>query len=198
MGFLQLHSENGYKSWKLLLTLYLCWPSGIRHETVMSFVYHARFIYRSYPCWANSLSVKISQLISCCQCLLSVSKVCLSGLKMYMNILRGNDREIGGVKGMELVRIPSVKVPFCTYTKNLLEPHSSGCQGHGVTFMCCLQVAWVTKSGQSELAEPIAIRPTSETVMYPSYAKWIKSHRDLPLRLNQWCNVVVSGVHRLP
>ncbi|XP_074643212.1 bifunctional glutamate/proline--tRNA ligase-like [Tubulanus polymorphus] len=52
------------------------------------------------------------------------------------------------------------------------------------------EVAWVTKSGDSELAEPIAIRPTSETVMYPSYAKWIKSHRDLPLRLNQWCNVV--------
>ncbi|XP_064604056.1 bifunctional glutamate/proline--tRNA ligase-like [Liolophura sinensis] len=52
------------------------------------------------------------------------------------------------------------------------------------------EVAWVTKSGQSELAEPIAIRPTSETVMYPSYAKWIKSHRDLPVKLNQWCNVV--------
>jgi len=52
------------------------------------------------------------------------------------------------------------------------------------------EVAWVTRSGQSELAEPIAIRPTSETVMYPSYAKWIQSHRDLPLRLNQWCNVV--------
>lgn len=52
------------------------------------------------------------------------------------------------------------------------------------------EVAWVTKSGQSELAEPIAIRPTSETVMYPAYAKWIQSHRDLPLRLNQWCNVV--------
>ncbi|XP_067018170.1 bifunctional glutamate/proline--tRNA ligase-like [Acropora muricata] len=52
------------------------------------------------------------------------------------------------------------------------------------------EVAWVTKSGQSELAEPIAIRPTSETVMYPSYAKWIKSHRDLPLKLNQWNNVV--------
>uniref|UniRef100_A0A7M5TTE7 Glutamyl-tRNA synthetase n=2 Tax=Clytia hemisphaerica TaxID=252671 RepID=A0A7M5TTE7_9CNID len=52
------------------------------------------------------------------------------------------------------------------------------------------EVAWVTKSGQSELAEPIAIRPTSETVMYPAYAKWVQSHRDLPLRLNQWCNVV--------
>lgn len=52
------------------------------------------------------------------------------------------------------------------------------------------EVAWVTRSGQSELAEPIAVRPTSETVMYPAYAKWIQSHRDLPLRLNQWCNVV--------
>ncbi|VDK24207.1 unnamed protein product, partial [Anisakis simplex] len=52
------------------------------------------------------------------------------------------------------------------------------------------KVAWVTRAGSSEMAEPIAIRPTSETVMYPSYAKWIKSHRDLPLRLNQWCNVV--------
>lgn len=59
-------------------------------------------------------------------------------------------------------------------------------------FVHGLQVAWVTKSGSSDLAEPIAIRPTSETVMYPAYAKWIKSHRDLPLRLNQWNNVVVS------
>ncbi|CAI9729936.1 glutamate proline--tRNA ligase-like [Octopus vulgaris] len=52
------------------------------------------------------------------------------------------------------------------------------------------EVAWVTKSGQSELVEPVAIRPTSETVMYPSYRKWVKSHRDLPIRINQWCNVV--------
>ena len=43
------------------------------------------------------------------------------------------------------------------------------------------EVAWVTKSGQSDLPEPIAIRPTSETIMYPSFAKWIHSHRDLPL-----------------
>uniref|UniRef100_A0A182NG17 Bifunctional glutamate/proline--tRNA ligase n=1 Tax=Anopheles dirus TaxID=7168 RepID=A0A182NG17_9DIPT len=52
------------------------------------------------------------------------------------------------------------------------------------------EVAWVTKSGDSELAEPIAVRPTSETVMYPAYAKWIQSYRDLPIRLNQWNNVV--------
>ncbi|XP_018427718.1 PREDICTED: bifunctional glutamate/proline--tRNA ligase isoform X3 [Nanorana parkeri] len=52
------------------------------------------------------------------------------------------------------------------------------------------EVAWVTRSGKTELAEPIAVRPTSETVMYPAYAKWIQSHRDLPIKLNQWCNVV--------
>ena len=54
----------------------------------------------------------------------------------------------------------------------------------------CFKVAWVTRSGNSELAEPIAIRPTSETVMYPIYAKRVQSHRDLPIRMNQWCNVV--------
>jgi len=52
------------------------------------------------------------------------------------------------------------------------------------------EVAWVTKSGQDDLAKPIAIRPTSETIMYPAFADWIQSHRDLPLKLNQWSNVV--------
>ncbi|XP_062245767.1 bifunctional glutamate/proline--tRNA ligase isoform X2 [Platichthys flesus] len=52
------------------------------------------------------------------------------------------------------------------------------------------EVAWVTRSGKTELAEPIAVRPTSETAMYPAYAKWVQSHRDLPIKLNQWCNVV--------
>jgi len=52
------------------------------------------------------------------------------------------------------------------------------------------EVAWVTRSGDAELAKPIAIRPTSETIMYPAFSDWIKSHRDLPLKLNQWSNVV--------
>lgn len=52
------------------------------------------------------------------------------------------------------------------------------------------EVAWVTKSGESDLAEPVAIRPTSETVMYPAFAKWVQSYRDLPIRINQWSNVV--------
>ncbi len=52
------------------------------------------------------------------------------------------------------------------------------------------EVAWVTKGGDSELNEKLAIRPTSETVMMESYAKWIRSWRDLPLLLNQWNSVV--------
>ncbi|KAL7721829.1 Proline--tRNA ligase [Entamoeba marina] len=52
------------------------------------------------------------------------------------------------------------------------------------------EVAWVTKSGKTDLQEPIALRPTSETVMYPAFKNWINGHRDLPLKVNQWCNVV--------
>lgn len=42
----------------------------------------------------------------------------------------------------------------------------------------------------SELEEPLIVRPTSETIMYHMYAQWIQSYRDLPLLLNQWANVV--------
>lgn len=52
------------------------------------------------------------------------------------------------------------------------------------------EVAWVTKGGYSELEEPLAVRPTSESIIAPFMASWIRSHRDLPLRLNQWCSVV--------
>ncbi len=52
------------------------------------------------------------------------------------------------------------------------------------------EVAWVTHSGDTKLDKKIAVRPTSETIMYPMFAKWIRSFRDLPLKLNQWCNVV--------
>ncbi len=52
------------------------------------------------------------------------------------------------------------------------------------------EVAWVTQGGKRKLKEKLAIRPTSETIMYAYFSKWIKSWRDLPLRINQWCNVV--------
>lgn len=52
------------------------------------------------------------------------------------------------------------------------------------------EVAWVTEAGSSKLGERLAVRPTSETIMYASYSKWIRSWRDLPMRYNQWNNVV--------
>jgi prolyl-tRNA synthetase len=52
------------------------------------------------------------------------------------------------------------------------------------------ELAVVTHAGGRELQEPAIIRPTSETVFGEYLAKWIQSYRDLPLRLNQWANVV--------
>lgn len=48
------------------------------------------------------------------------------------------------------------------------------------------EVFWVTKSGNSELVEKLAVRPTSETLAYSMFSKWISSYRDLPLKLNFW------------
>ena len=52
------------------------------------------------------------------------------------------------------------------------------------------ECAWVTCGGDDVLEEKLAVRPTSETIMWDSYKKWISSYRDLPLLLNQWANVV--------
>ncbi len=52
------------------------------------------------------------------------------------------------------------------------------------------EVAWVTHAGGKKLEERLAIRPTSETIMYRTFAKWISSYRDLPLKVNQWANIV--------
>ncbi len=52
------------------------------------------------------------------------------------------------------------------------------------------EVAWVTQVGDTKLSERLAVRPTSEAIMYDSYSKWIRSWRDLPLKLNQWNNVI--------
>jgi prolyl-tRNA synthetase len=57
-------------------------------------------------------------------------------------------------------------------------------QDHFAGFMP--EVFWVTKAGNNDLAEKLAIRPTSETLAYSMFAKWISSHRDLPLKLNFW------------
>jgi prolyl-tRNA synthetase len=52
------------------------------------------------------------------------------------------------------------------------------------------ECAWVTIGGGKELGERLAIRPTSETIIYSMFSKWIRSWRDLPLKINQWCNIV--------
>lgn len=52
------------------------------------------------------------------------------------------------------------------------------------------QVAVVTRGGGEELEEPLAIRPTSESIMWSTYRRWVQSYRDLPLLYNQWANVL--------
>ena len=52
------------------------------------------------------------------------------------------------------------------------------------------ELAVVTHAGGKELDEPLVVRPTSETVINSFFSKWIQSHRDLPMLLNQWANVV--------
>lgn len=72
----------------------------------------------------------------------------------------------------------------CFVSQEMLEAEQTHLEGFAP------EVAWVTKSGTSQLQKPIALRPTSETIMYPYFAKWIRSHRDLPLKINQWANIV--------
>src|SRR5215218_2686866 len=52
------------------------------------------------------------------------------------------------------------------------------------------ETAVVTHGGGKKLEEPLIIRPTSETIIYSMFAKWVQSYRDLPLLYNQWANVV--------
>jgi len=60
------------------------------------------------------------------------------------------------------------------------------------------ELAIVTIGGGEKLAEPLVVRPTSETVMYSMYAKWVQSWRDLPILINQWNNVVRWEKRTLP
>jgi prolyl-tRNA synthetase len=68
--------------------------------------------------------------------------------------------------------------------RNLLEKEKEHVAGFSP------ECAWVTKGGGEDLEEPLAIRPTSEAIICTMYAKWVSSWRDLPVLLNQWCNVV--------
>lgn len=52
------------------------------------------------------------------------------------------------------------------------------------------ELAVVTHAGGKDLEEPLVVRPTSETIIHYMFSRWIKSWRDLPLKINQWCSVV--------
>jgi len=52
------------------------------------------------------------------------------------------------------------------------------------------ELAWVTIGGREELEERLAVRPTSESIICDFYRNWIQSYRDLPVLINQWCNVM--------
>lgn len=67
--------------------------------------------------------------------------------------------------------------------KSLLEKEKNHVKGFAPEFTL------VTHAGGKKLDEPFVLRPTSEAIMYPLFSKWIQSYRNLPLRLNQWCNI---------
>eukprot|EP00804_Cyclotella_cryptica_P030909 CCRYP_019757-RA/>CCRYP_019757-RA protein AED:0.29 eAED:0.29 QI:0/0/0/1/1/1/4/0/560 len=92
-----------------------------------------------------------------------------------------------GEKGLRSLGLRRGRVvPLLPHVRQQRPPR----EGEGSRGRIRPEVAWVTKSGDGDLAAPIAVRPTSETIMYPAFADWIRSHRDLPLKLNQWSNVV--------
>lgn len=75
---------------------------------------------------------------------------------------------------------------------SLLEKEKSHVEGFSP------ELAVVTHGGGEELTEPLVVRPTSETIMYSMYSKWLQSWRDLPILINQWNNVVRWEKRTLP
>lgn len=85
-------------------------------------------------------------------------------------------------------RIRSMGVRNCYFPLFITEANLQREKDHIEGFAA--EVAWVTEGGKSKLEKRLAVRPTSETAMYSFYSKKIRSHRDLPLKMNQWNNVV--------
>ncbi|MEA3293241.1 MAG: proline--tRNA ligase [Patescibacteria group bacterium] len=99
------------------------------------------------------------------------------GFAIWENIRKELDMEIKKA-GVKNAYFPSL-IP-----EKLLKKESSHIKGFSP------ELAIITIGGGKKLKEKIIIRPTSETIIYEMYAKWIKSWRDLPLAMNQWCNVI--------
>ncbi len=72
--------------------------------------------------------------------------------------------------------------------ENLLEKEAEHFEGFSP------EVFWITKAGSRDLSERIAVRPTSETIIYYFMQKWVRSWKDLPLLLNQWCSVARAEI----
>lgn len=100
-----------------------------------------------------------------------------SGYAIWENIQKATDSEFKAV-GIQNTYFP-LFIP-----ERLLKKEQEHVEGFSP------EVAWVTTAGNSQLEERLAIRPTSETVMYEVVRRWIRSWRDLPMRLNQWNSVV--------
>jgi prolyl-tRNA synthetase len=99
------------------------------------------------------------------------------GYALWENIQRELDRRIKEA-GVSNVYFP-LFIP-----ESFLNKEKEHVEGFAV------EAAVVTHGGGEKLAEPLYIRPTSETIMYDTFSKWIQSYRDLPLMINQWANIV--------
>src|SRR5262249_41475659 len=85
-------------------------------------------------------------------------------------------------------RIKTVGADNCYFPLFIPESYLNRAAEHVEGF--APEVAVVTHGGGKELEEPVVVRPTSETIINAYFAKWVQSHRDLPLLINQWANVV--------
>ena len=99
------------------------------------------------------------------------------GYAIWENIQKEMDKRFKA-QGVENAYFPLL-IPMSFFTKEA--EHVEG---------FAPEIAVVTVAGGEQLAEPLAIRPTSETIIGTMYSKWIQSYRDLPLKINQWCNVM--------
>jgi prolyl-tRNA synthetase len=99
------------------------------------------------------------------------------GYALWENIQRQLDDRIKAT-GVENAYFP-LFIP-----KSMLEREADHVEGFAP------EVAWVTHGGDKKLEEPWAVRPTSEAIICPIYARWVQSYRDLPILINQWANVV--------
>jgi prolyl-tRNA synthetase len=99
------------------------------------------------------------------------------GFALWENIQQGLDRRIKAT-GHKNAYFP-LFIP-----ESLLQKETEHVEGFAP------EVAWVTHGGSEKLAERLVVRPTSETIICEMYSRWIQSWRDLPVLINQWCNVV--------